>query len=55
MFLFLFNIFPTTFSVLNEILRLEFLKNLGINFVCVPTYVTFVHLYLTFLSCVLLH
>ena len=55
MLLFLFNIFPTLITVLNKILRLEFFKHLEINFVCVPTYVIFVHLYLAFLFCVLLH
>jgi hypothetical protein len=32
MFLFSFNILPTSFSVLNEIMRLEIFKNLGITF-----------------------
>lgn len=43
------------FSVLNAILRLEFLKNLQINFDCVLTHVTFALIYFSFLSCVLVH
>ena len=55
MFLFLFNIFPTAFSVFYEILRLEFFKNLVIIFVCVPTYVTFAHFYLVFATLLFFH
>jgi len=54
-FLFLFNIFPTVFSVFYEILRLEFFKNLVINFLCVPTYVTFAHFYLFFATLLFFH
>ena len=48
MFLLLFNNFPIVFSVLKEILRLEFLNNFVRNLVCFPSYVNFTHLFCDF-------
>lgn len=53
MFLFTFNNFPLAFSVLKEILRLEFLNSFVISLVCFPTYVNLAHFFVICSSCIL--
>ena len=48
--LFWVNSLAIVFSVLNEILRLVFLNNLVINFVCRPTYMNVAHFVFGFVS-----